>query len=1125
MKFKLTSVFFFLRKKLIMNIMRTFIFLFCTTIFGFSPGNLFSQNTKIVIAADKTVTVDEVFDIIKDQTEYTFIYQEDLFKKLPKVHLKKGVIKVNDLLKMSLSSDDFEVLITKGNAILVTKTVEPTRSNVIQNPVVKGVVTDDTGKPLASVNIKLKDSKITAKTDENGAYAIEASSNSVLLFSFVGYKSQVVRVNGRIIINVTLQLDSIELSATVVNTGVTVRKKELITGAVTVFSGADLRKVSTQNAIQALKTLDPAFVVVDNALAGSNPNALPVIEVRGQTSLTQNQVQTEFGQDPNQPLFILDGFPTTLQQIVDLDINRIASITLLKDAASTALYGSRSANGVVVIETIKPVAGKLQVGYTHNSSFEVADLSVYNLMNAEQKLEFERLSGAYSNGNSPTNQYEIDQVYNNRLADVRRGVNTYWLNEPVQVGITSGHTLSLGGGSEEFRFSMIGNYKTVEGTMKGSERNTWGYNTTLLYRKNKLNISNNIFINGGNKEESRYGSFRTYVEQNPYYRKYNENGIATPYLDGTSIAPTRVIVNNPTNPLYNASLPSFNRGNDFNFTNNFSLNYDVTAHFRATGALSITRNNSHRSIFVSPLNTIFINDIPTTKGSYNLTESVQNNWNANFGGTYSNVFKRVHSFNYTLRATVLENRSNSFGSTLRGFPAGVPADPKFAFGFEETSKPITSNLLVRNIDLTNQVNYAYDRRFLFDFTSTIAGATNFGTNKKYSPYWGIGIGWNLHNEFKMNGEIVNLLKIRGNYGITGNQNLAGFASQDVYGFTANTNAFGAGLSLLQVANPDLEPQRTKDLSVGIDFSMFENRLTGTINGYNRETSPQIVAVNLASSTGLQAYPFNIGYIKTTGIEFRVNYNIINNIHDNIVWGLGFTLGSNDNKLGGFGNSLQSLNDLNANKTGNSANLLRYYDGASSSDLWAVPSLGIDPGTGREVFLKKDGQTTFDFDRNDEVVMGNSRETAQGIITTNLNYKNFSFGLNIRYSFGAERFNNALFTKVENIGSDQVFNNQDVRAFTDRWTTPGQIAQFKAIGNTSSTPISSRFIQKEDYLSGESVRFGYRVTNKQWLNSAGLGSLSVNVLGNEFFRKSTLKAERGIDYPFSRVYSLNLNITL
>ncbi|MFC4392850.1 SusC/RagA family TonB-linked outer membrane protein [Flavobacterium quisquiliarum] len=1067
------------------------------------------------------VTVDEVFDMIKQQTKYTFIYQEDLFKELPKVYLKKGTIKVGELLEKSVPEKDFNFSFTNNNTIVVKQKAAITEQS--KSIEIKGVVTNEKKEPLPGVNLIVKGLKVAVQTDYDGKYTITAPNDGTLLFTYLGYKPEEVSVNNRRVINMTLKEETKELTEIVVNTGITVRKKELITGAVSIYKGEELRQISTQNVVQALKTLDPSFIVVNNNIAGSNPNVLPTIEVRGQTSLTTNQVQSQFQDDPNQPLFILDGFPTTLQQVVDLDINRIGNITLLKDAASTALYGSRSANGVVVIETIKPTAGKLQFSYVYNSAFEAADLSVYNLMNAEQKLEFERLSNAFQlgAGNSEM-QFKWDKAYNNHLADVRRGVNTYWLKEPIQVGITSGHSLSLGGGTDEFRFNMTGNYKTLTGTMKGSEHNTWGYNASLTYRKNKLNISNNFFISGGNNQESPYGSFSTWAKTSPYYPKHNENGIITPYLDGTFIPAldTERVINQLPNPLYNVFLPSYNKGKNYNFTNNFALNYDVSPHIKTTGALSVSRINDYSTIFVSPGDTRFMTNIPTEKGIYYNNEDITDKWNANIGGTYSNVFNKLHSFNYTIRASALETKNNSYGTTLRGFPLGVDGNPAFAFGYDPYSKPNVFTQLIRSVDLTNQINYAYDRRFLFDFTQTISGATNFGTNKKYSPYWGVGFGWNLNNEFKMNEDIVNVFKIRANVGQTGNQNLVGFASYDVYGYNPNTNIFGVGLGISQLANPNLEAQRTKDVSLGLDLAMFNNRLTFTFGAYQRETTPQIVAIDLAASTGVNSYPLNIGYLTTKGLELKMNYNFIYNLKENFIWGIGLTSTSNGNKLGGFSNALSSLNTA----AQNSGSLTRYYDGASSNDLWAVPSLGIDPASGREVFLKKDGQTTFIFDKKDEVIMGNSRETATGVVSTNLNYKGFSFGLYVRYSFGADRFNSALYNKVENITSTSIFDNQDVRALTDRWTTPGQLAEFKAISTKETTPISSRFIQKDDYLSGESIRLGYKITDRMWLKKAGLTALGFNALANEFFRVSTMKAERGIDYPFSRIYSFSLNLS-
>ncbi|MCH5686845.1 TonB-dependent receptor plug domain-containing protein [Niabella sp. W65] len=201
------------------------------------------------------------------------------------------------------------------------------------------------------------------------------------------------------------------------------------------------------NVVQSLKTLDPSFIVLENNLQGSNPNALPTIELRGKTSLAAATLNDEFAEDPNQPLFILDGFPTTLQRITDLDINRIESVTLLKDAASTAIYGAKAANGVVVVETVKPKPGELRVSYNADFMVQMPDLSDYNLMNAAEKLEFERLAGRYTlyTNTLPEQQLALNQLYDNKLKEVQRGVNTYWMNEPLRTAVTNGHSLQVSG--------------------------------------------------------------------------------------------------------------------------------------------------------------------------------------------------------------------------------------------------------------------------------------------------------------------------------------------------------------------------------------------------------------------------------------------------------------------------------------------------------------------------------------------------------------------------------------------------------------------------------------------------------------------------------------------------------
>lgn len=218
-------------------------------------------------------------------------------------------------------------------------------------------------------------------------------------------------------------------------------------------------------------------------------------------------LKEQYNVDPNQPLFILDGFETTLQTIMDLDLDRIASITILKDAASTAIYGSKAANGVVVVETMQPAQGELRVTYSGNFNVQMPDLSSYKLMNSEEKLRFEVLAGRYK-GSSASNTLRLQELYNQRLANVRAGVDTYWLGEPVRVGVNHRHSLYAEGGDQYMRYGIGVSYNGITGVMKESQRNIFSGNLDLIYRRNKFLFSNKLTLNYNSTHDPDCGLFR-----------------------------------------------------------------------------------------------------------------------------------------------------------------------------------------------------------------------------------------------------------------------------------------------------------------------------------------------------------------------------------------------------------------------------------------------------------------------------------------------------------------------------------------------------------------------------------------------------------------------------------------
>ncbi|MCH4553049.1 SusC/RagA family TonB-linked outer membrane protein [Aestuariibaculum lutulentum] len=1083
--------------------MRTLIFSWCFTVFSLAPSNTLSQNTKIVVDEDKAVTIDQVFSMISHQTDYNFIYSDDLFENMSLVHLKKGKIKIVDLLKECIISNRLNFSISEFNTIIIKK------PKLVQETI-RGVVKDQSGMPLPGVTILIKGTNKGTTTDFDGQYAVYADDETVLVFSYIGYKTTEIVVGEKTKIDVVLEPDLSELEEVVV-TGIVERKRESFTGAVTTVSGEELKAIGNLNIIESLKTLDPSFVIVENNNLGSNPNRIPDIEVRGKTSVSTDNLRDEFGNNPNQPLFILDGFETTLRAIIDLDMSRVASITILKDASSTALYGAKAANGVIVVETVKPKSGKLRIMYNADLRLEMPDLTDYNLMDAEQKLEYEKLSGLYYSADA-TDQKIFDRRYNTILAEVKRGVDTYWLNEPLQVGITQGHSIYADGGDNVFTYGVGVNYRNLKGVMKGSNRETWGANIDLTYRKDKLNITNRLRVNGYDSNESPYGSFSNFAKANPYFRKTDEEGNITKFLDIDGLFGTSY-----NNPLYNGTLNVLNNTDNLLLTNNLQAIYSFNSKFRVQSGLQLSKGITTTEVFLPPEHTDFKGANYKQRGSYTNTRTDNFNFRLNTMATYAQVFNEKHSVTTNIRGEVEETSFDRLSVKAVGFPLGTNGNPAYAFSYQPDSKPSTAQSKYRRVNVLASANYAFDNTYFLDATYRLDGSTSFGSNEKYSPFWSAGAGVNLHSAFNINPEVMSQLRLRGNIGSVGNQGFGNLSSVTIYGFEQYVNVFGQAVTVNTLANPDLQWQNTLTTSVGIDMTMFGNRVNATFNAYTKKTDPLVVKIDLPSSTGVYGYPINAGYMDTRGIEAILRVSPIYNPKENFIWTLGLTASALKNEYGGFNNILESLNDQERQN----ASLIRYTDGYSPDDMWAVESLGIDPGTGREVFQTLDGVPTYVYNSDDVKVMGNSRPTVEGVVSSNLRFKNLSIGVNFRYRVGGDVLNTALFNKVENIRKYD-FSNQDLRALTERWKEPGDEAMFKSITNFDATPISSRFIQRENVLIGESINLGYDFSNTGFVKSLGLSQLRLNAYMNDTFRLSSVKVERGIDYPFAQNVSFSLN---
>jgi len=563
-----------------------------------------------------------------------------------------------------------------------------------KEPTIKGIVKDKKGEVIIGASVILNGPEKKIKTSYTNKYGVFTfpdvpPGKYAITVKYIGFEQKKIEVEispGGTFSSAVILTESVSgLEEVKISTGIVQRKKNGFTGATATFTGEQLKSIGNQNIIQSLKTLDPSFIQIQNNLAGSNPNVLPKIEIRGKTSIGSTTLQDQFASDPNQPLFILDGFETTLTRIVSIDMNRIASVTILKDAASTALYGSKASNGVVVIETKKPKPGELQLNYTTDLSVELPDLSGYNMMNAEEKLQFEKLAGRYTVSFPDAYlQQQQDAMYAKRLTEVKKGVNSYWLNEPLQTGFSQRHFIYASGGDEAIRYGVGASYKTNKAAMKGSGRDEWGTNIDLSYRKGKFNISNTTEINGYKTTESPYGSFSTYVKANPYYRKL---GTDVRYLEQTYDIINLGQNYDVTNPLYNAALNSYNGSKNFAIQNALQVKVNIADNLLAQVAFQIQKGITTGQQFISPLNTSFDSANAFEKGSYANNRTDNFDYNGYAMLSYGKVFNEKHALTTDLRAEIRDDDNENRSYTAVGFPNASNGNPSFAYSYQPNSRP------------------------------------------------------------------------------------------------------------------------------------------------------------------------------------------------------------------------------------------------------------------------------------------------------------------------------------------------------------------------------------------------------------------------------------------------------
>lgn len=1028
-----------------------------------------------------------------------------------------------------------------------------------QNATIRGTVKDESGNPLVGAFVQQLGVNKAARASKDGSFELhDVPPLSTLKFSYVGFKAAEVKLKaGQTTVNVKLYSTVISLREVTVNTGLYKRPVGNFTGSAKTYTGEELKTVNPRNVIQALAVVDPAIRLTPNNQFGSDPNQLPNIQIRGANNLpvslqgnnnavtpvSNGDIMSSYLSNPNQPLIVIDGFQATLQTLYDLDVNQIANITVLKDAAATVAYGSKAANGVIVVDTKQPVPGKLRATYSINTSVELPDLSSYNLLDAEGILEAQRLSGIYSDPSNYYNDLAKKQWYDYRLANVRSGVNTYWLAQPLQVGWGLNHSFSLSGGNGQLRYSLSLNYNNSEGVMKGSGRNRYGVNYNVTYVGKKIKLSNSIAMGYVKGDNSPWGNFASYSKQFPFLKMDDEVGEPIKVMEpnandlGFNIgAPGGTF----TNPAYNSTLAIKDYSTSLNLNNITNVELSITNDLKVTGSLGWSSNTPGAETFYPADHTSFIGAISTSFsdfGSYKQLKGNNSAIDARISANYRLSFGRS-TFLTALGSSIQKTSSNSTLVTVTGIPNDYMGEMGAANGFNySNSKPISTNNLTKGLSNFVSLSYNFDDRYTAEVTVNQSGSSQFGSNSKLAPFYAGGLAWNITKEkfFKPN-SIIQSAKLRASIGITGNQNFSSDMSQQVYQYSLTNNyRLMLGTVTSAYANPDLKWQQTLKNNIGLTMGLFNGKINASLEFYRETTDDLILPLDVAPSTGFLNYRDNLGGTKNEGFELGISANIIRNQKRNIFWTVGFNAGHYSNIITKLSPAVEAINNkFNSKNDPDNPNngryqtspLPRFEVGQSMNRIWAVPSLGIDPATGQEIFVKLDGSRTFDWDANDKRPIADATAKLKGAFLSNFNYKNFVFNFNLMYQYGGYMYNQTLVDKVENV--DLMFGNADERVLTERWKQPGDHTSYKHLvangtNGLQQTNATSRFVQKDNYIELSSLTVGYNFPSTlRWVKAARLSAPRLMITQNNLGRIGTIKTERGTGYPFARSFSFGLS---
>ncbi|TKC05713.1 TonB-dependent receptor [Pedobacter polaris] len=958
-----------------------------------------------------------------------------------------------------------------------------TEDNIVQLTRITGTVKDKAGLPIPGVSISVKNTKVGVLTDNNGKYIIDAEVGSILVFSFTGFKSQEIRIENDTSIDVNLEEMSTELG-TVLVVGYSTKKQSEISGSVSVVTGEKLRDVTSNELSSLLQGKAPGVVV---STASGSPTSGSNIIIRGAGSINAS----------TDPLIVVDGNIGGNYNPTDVE-----TITILKDAAATGLYGSRAANGVIIVTTKTGKAGVTKVDFNSSMGYSEASTGNFKLMNTAQL-------------------YDYQSKFYTGLTPERLNNDTDWWNLAFRTGMVNSHTASASGGSENTKFYVSGNYYKEEGTLINNDKTGYNFRTNISQKlSEKFNLS--VLLNGIFTKDNYNASgalYDAYVNL-PFDPAFN--GDLTP-------------VDSRYGTWYGRDRDNFMHTLQYNTSKAKSLNVSADINLDYKIIKNLTFSTYNRGKLVNYRSDSFSDkrskDGATNNGSASASTSYTNTFLTSNRLRYSNTFGK-HNLAVLAVGEIEYGYAESLGANVKNLPAGRDA---FSTATDIVTNPTSGNDTYQFSKYLGQADYNYDNRYFAVASYVTEYSSRFGSNNPSGNFYQLGASWIISNEaFFKNVKPVTSLKLRASYGTTGNAYGIGYyAALGLYSISSGASYAGLpGAAPSQKANPDLTWEKSKAANIGLDITLFK-RIELSIDAYHKQAASLLFFRPLPATTGYNGVYENVGNVRNRGVEFNLTTK---NFVKAFKWETNFNMAFNRNKV------LEVNQGRNEVSNGARQPIAVGHD----MDEWFMPVWsGVNPDNGAPLWENRvkdaDGKEFLSYTSNynaaSRVYTGKSSAPKfTGGLSNNFEYKNFSLSTFFNFVYGNYVYNESRFL-FDSDGLYESYNQMQLASGWNRWEKPGDLVTHpKPVHGRAdnANALSTRFLEDGSYIRLRNVTLGYNLPTS-WLTKAKINKARIFISGDNIWTLTKFSGtdpevelrtgESYIKYPISRKLLFGLNVSL